>query len=41
MAVDYKAPIKDITFAYDVLNAYERLGRIGKYKKISKEMVTQ
>ena len=39
MAVDYKAPIKDIAFAYDVLNAYERLARIGKYKDISKDMV--
>ncbi len=39
MAVDYKAPIKDIAFAYDVLNAYERLASIGKYKDISKDMV--
>ena len=39
MAVDYKAPIKDIVFAYDVIDAYERLGDIKKYRDFSKDVV--
>ena len=39
MAVDYKAPVRDIVFAYDVIDAYGRLGRIKKYSDFSKEVV--
>ena len=39
MAVDYKAPVRDIVFAYDVIDAYGRLGSIKKYSDFSKEVV--
>ena len=39
MAVNYKAPVRDILFAYDVIDAYERLGSIKRYKGFSKEVV--
>ena len=32
MAVNYKAPIKDILFAFDVLNSYEKLNNIVRFK---------
>ena len=32
MAVNYKAPIKDILFAFDVLNSYEKLNNIDRFK---------
>ena len=32
MAVSYKAPIKDIIFAYDVINCYEILNKVEKFK---------
>ena len=39
MAVNYKAPVRDILFAYDVIDAYERLGNIKKYNGFSKDVV--
>ena len=32
MAVNYKAPVKDILFAFDVLNSYEKLNNIVRFK---------
>ena len=32
MAVNYKAPVKDILFAFDVLNSYEKLNNIDRFK---------
>ena len=32
MAVNYKAPVKDILFAFDVLNSYEKLNDIVRFK---------
>ena len=32
MAVNYKAPITDILFAFDVLNSYEKLNNIDRFK---------
>ena len=32
MAVNYKAPINDIIFAYDVLDSYNILNKIEKFK---------
>ena len=32
MAVSYKAPIKDIIFAYNVINCYEILNKVEKFK---------
>ena len=32
MAVNYKAPVKDILFAFDVLNSYEKLNKIVRFK---------
>ena len=32
MAVNYKAPLKDILFAFDVLNSYEKLNNIVRFK---------
>ncbi len=39
MAVSYKAPIKDIIFAYDVIDAYSRLKSVKRYSEFSKEIV--
>ena len=32
MAVNFKAPVKDILFAFDVLNSYEKLNNIDRFK---------
>ena len=32
MAVNYKAPVKDILFAFDVLDSYEKLNNIDRFK---------
>ena len=32
MAVNYKAPVKDILFAFDVLNSYKKLNNIVRFK---------
>ena len=32
MAVNYKAPVKDILFSFDVLNSYEKLNNIVRFK---------
>ena len=39
MAVKYKAPVKDILFAYDVIDTYIRLNTIKKYSDFSKDIV--
>ena len=39
MAVKYKAPVKDILFAYDVVDTYIRLNTIKKYSDFSKDIV--
>ena len=38
MAVSYKAPVKDVIFAYDVLNSYETLQNIDRFKDFSSEI---
>ena len=38
MAVPYKAPVKDVIFAYDVLNSYETLQNIDRFKDFSSEI---
>ena len=38
MAVKYKAPVKDILFAYEVIDSYRRLNAIKKYSNFSKDV---
>ena len=38
MAIKYKAPVKDILFAYDVIDSYSRLETIKKYSNFSKDI---
>ena len=38
MAVTYKAPIKDILFAFEVLNVYENLKNIDKFKDFNPDI---
>tara|TARA_B100000900_G_scaffold129779_1_gene109735 strand:+ start:1188 stop:2972 length:1785 start_codon:yes stop_codon:yes gene_type:complete len=38
MAVNYKAPIKDILFAFDVLNSYEKLNKIDRFRDFNKDI---
>ena len=38
MAVAYKAPIKDILFAFEVLNSYEILKNIDKFKDFNPDI---
>ena len=38
MAVNYKAPVKDILFAFDVLDSYEKLNNIDRFKDFNLEI---
>ena len=38
MAVNYKAPVKDILFAFDVLDSYEKLNNINRFKDFNLEI---
>ena len=38
MAVSYKAPVKDVIFAYDVLNSYETLQNIDRFRDFTSEI---
>jgi len=39
MAVDYKAPIKDIVFGYQVINSYDILSKISQFSDFSEDIV--
>ena len=39
MAVDYKAPIKDIVFGYQVINSYDVLSKITQFSDFSEDIV--
>ena len=38
MAVKYKAPIKDIIFGLDVIDSYNVLNRVDRFKDFNKEV---
>ena len=39
MAVNYKAPIKDIVFGYQVINSYDVLSKISQFSDFSEDIV--
>ena len=39
MAVNYKAPVKDIVFGYQVINSYDVLSKISQFSDFSEDIV--
>jgi len=39
MAVNYKAPVKDIIFGYQVINSYDVLSKISQFSDFSEDIV--
>ena len=39
MAVSFKAPIKDITFGYEVIDSYNILNKIAEFSDFSEDIV--
>ena len=39
MAVNYKAPVKDIVFGYQVINSYDVLSKISQFSNFSEDIV--
>lgn len=39
MAVPFKAPVKDITFGYEVIDSYNILNKISEFSDFSEDIV--